>query len=108
MSGPERIWAWSLDTTDRDNRPTTETGWEDTDHDAKWYADWDKPLTEYVRRDPAVLAELPEVRALVAAETERCAKIAEDRHLSWNDESGVECDVTACADIAAAIREGRG
>jgi hypothetical protein len=64
MSGVDHIWAWSLDTTDRDSRPTTETGWEHTDHDAKWFSDRGKPLTEYVRRDPAVLAALPEVQAL--------------------------------------------
>lgn len=45
---------------------------------------------------PAVLAELPEVRALVEAETERCAKIAR----------GMNNGETAKA-IAAAIREGR-
>jgi hypothetical protein len=31
----------------------------------------------YVRRDPATLAALPEVAALVEAERERCAKVAE-------------------------------
>jgi hypothetical protein len=64
----------------------------------------------YVRRDPATLAALPEVAAMVAEavaqERERCANVAQDRYLSWGDDSGVECDVTACLDIAAAIRKG--
>ena len=92
MSGPDRIWACQgacLETLDE---------WKDGDG------------AEYVRRDPAVLAALPEVQALVAEavaqERERCAKVAQDRYLSWGDESGVECDATACADIAAAIRAG--
>jgi hypothetical protein len=46
---------------------------------------------------------------VVAAERERCAKVAESRWRSWgrNDPHGaVECDVTACENIAAAIRKG--
>jgi hypothetical protein len=65
-------------------------------------------MPRYVRRDPAVLAELPEVQALLREEREKAvreaAKVAEDRHQQWSDDSGVECDVTACKDIAVAIR----
>lgn len=31
------------------------------------------------------------------------AEIAQNRHEAWTDDSGVSCDVTACADIAVAI-----
>lgn len=51
MTAPERIFAWSKETTDRDNRPVTETGWEDDDYDAKWYADRGTPLSSYTRTD---------------------------------------------------------
>jgi hypothetical protein len=49
------------------------------------------------------------LKAKLAAERERCAKVAESRWRSWgqNDPHGpVECDVTACENIAAAIRKG--
>lgn len=69
MSGPEPIWAW----------------WEyDIDHRAVkyWseYHDEDQKgkfdYAEYVRRDPAVLAALPEVQALIAGAYEAAAKLA--------------------------------
>jgi hypothetical protein len=97
MSGVDRIWAWEIDherTPPNGYYATAEVG----------------DATEYVRCDSAVLAALPEVQALVAEavaqERERCAQVAQDRYLSWGDDSGVECDVTACLDIAAAIRKG--
>lgn len=49
--------------------------------------------------------------AMVAAERERCARVAETSHERWHDEltaHEVECDYTACQDIAAAIRRGDG
>ena len=63
---------------------------------------------------PAILALItPDAQTaldrVVAAERERCAKVAESRWRSWgqNDPHGaVECDVTACENIAAAIRKG--
>ena len=100
MSGPDRIWATAYYNQNR------------SEHVREWATRpyEEKQNAEYVRRDPAVLAALPEVKAMlaeaVAQERERCAKAAQDRYLSWGDESGVECDATACADIAAAIRAG--
>ena len=49
MSGPERIWV---------------SGW-DRDPTGHWWHDTElRGHPEYVRRDPAVLAELPEVQEL--------------------------------------------
>lgn len=99
MTTPERIWAArGLYTERKDNR-------------------WPEPV-EYVRRDPAVLAALPEVQALVAAEAERCAKIADARAEKLEAQLAQEWPKSAHAnrlkariseavDIAAAIREGR-
>lgn len=70
--------------------------------------------TCYVRRDPAVLAELPEVQALIRAETERCAGIADKYHaqaMEWaksQDWLKGHTGETDSSRIAAAIREGRG
>lgn len=53
MTAPDRIWAY----------PSYVTGWNSANAH-------DRPIinaTEYVRRDPAVLAALPEVQALVDA-----------------------------------------
>lgn len=60
----------------------------------------------------AMRAALAAVAPLIAAaERERCARLAEDRHLGWvfphpdDARPGEVCDdATACADIAAAIR----
>lgn len=65
----------------------------------------------------AGFTEAPTMRAAweaaTAAERERCARLAEDRHKVWNAGDGyhdgegfpaVNCDATACANIAAAIR----
>jgi hypothetical protein len=60
----------------------------------------------YVRRDPAVLAALPEVQSMVAnavaAERERCAKIAEPPQMHRKGRVGLWRQRRA--DIAAAIR----
>lgn len=57
---------------------------------------------EYVRRDPAVLAELPEVRALVRQAVDKAVRIV-------MDEVGYEEDDLCpnCRAALAAIREGR-
>ena len=71
---PERVWAWSFNTWDQwggyarqDNRHPLD------DRERATGA-------EYIRRDPAVLAALPEVQtqidAAVKAERERCAQVA--------------------------------
>lgn len=67
----------------------------------------------YVRRDPAVLAELPEVKAMIAAAVERAAKIAErygpDRPMDETTskeriKGRWEGEQAASANIAARIR----
>lgn len=60
MTGPDRIWA----TEDKENFG------EDRFHSTFPM----KGLTEYVRRDPAVLAALPEVQAMIAAAYEVAAR----------------------------------
>lgn len=74
-----------------------------------WYSrpsdDGDKTAA-YVRRDPAVLAALPEVQAMIRAETERCAKIADPPLMHRKGKPGLWRARRAA--IAAAIREGRG
>lgn len=86
MTGPDQIalipsegWSW--------------TKWPITDQE---------DAIEYIRRDPAVLAELPEVKALREALEEA------DRQLAYLDEkmpTGTTPSVRSR--IAAAIREGR-
>lgn len=113
MSGPDKVWLdWPQANRGEpvfDNPP--ENGFQ-------------AGQTCYVRRDPAVLAALPEVKALVAAERERCAKIAMDRWAAHREsadrtfeldyegarESAVSRETRAdeARAIAAAIREGRG
>ncbi len=56
---------------------------------------------------PAVLAELPEVRALVAAETERCAKAASDAVEAVCLRDPMPSVGRVLERIAAAIREAR-
>ena len=53
MTGPDRIWAW----TSGQSAGLFDTSFHDNIASA----------TEYIRRDPAVLAALPEVQALIAA-----------------------------------------
>jgi hypothetical protein len=71
MSGPDRIWATAYYNQNR------------SEHVREWATRpyEEKQDAEYVRRDPAVLAALPEVQALVAEavaqERERCALIAD-------------------------------
>lgn len=49
------------------------------------------------RRDDAALSRAR------AEERERAARIARNRYKFWDQDSGVECDATACADISTAI-----
>lgn len=74
------------------------------------------PMPPFPTSDDARKLLIREIIAAVApliakAERERCAKVAEDRHLGWifphpdDAKPGEVCDdATACADIAAAIR----
>lgn len=89
MSGPDRIWAFYSDV-----------------FGAMWTPYIDDGATEYIRRDPAVLAALPEVQAIVdsavKAEREACAKIADETYAHAVCEFP---DQTQCAiGIAVAIR----
>lgn len=129
MSGPDRIWAWEV------NYPICK------DHGSKRWFPWKpKPMTlemregfflrkkveipqvftEYIRRDPAVIAALPEVQAIVAAaveaEREACARMvdcgcdAAKKSAVLRSANGMEryraCGEYACrADDAAAIRK---
>ncbi|GHC12755.1 hypothetical protein GCM10007291_07580 [Gemmobacter nanjingensis] len=95
MTGPDRIWAWPTLTT-------ALTSIHADDEDLDTYG-----LVEYIRHDPAVLAALPEVQALirqaVEAEREACAQVAHD----WQNETGTNIAASAriCPQIAAAIRK---
>ena len=60
MSGPDRIWARQMATGFRGAIGTWNVG----EHD-------DIDRDEYIRRDPAVLATLPEVKALIEASYEK-------------------------------------
>ena len=97
MSGPDGIWAWEID-----NNTVPPNG---------YYAIAEvDDAHEYARRDPAVIAALPEVQALVAEavaqERERCAKVAEG-YWSGIPESEVgEAVCDAVFAVAAAIRAG--
>ena len=63
MSGPDRIWAWP---------------WEVNPRVGQWSAEREivGEGHEYIRRDPAVLAALPEVQALIAGAFDAAAKLA--------------------------------
>lgn len=94
MTGPDRIWA---------NPYYGMIG----GSSGIWVVDNGGRGTEYIRRDPAVLAALPEVQALirqaVEAEREACAQVAHD----WQNETGTDIAASAriCPQIAAAIRK---
>ena len=76
------------------SRAKQERGYDDTvSFDVVWKETCDKA-------DTSALDEA------LAAEREKCAQIAETRWKQWTDDSGVECDATACEEIAAAIRRG--
>lgn len=81
MTGPDRIWAWPTLTT-------ALTSIHADDEDLDTYG-----LIEYIRSDPAVLAALPEVQALIrqAVEAERKRIIAGLRD---------EADVIPCSEDA--------
>ena len=66
MTGPDRIWAWPTLTT-------ALTSIHADDEDLDTYG-----LVEYIRRDPAVLAALPEVHAMIAGAYEAAAHNIED------------------------------
>ena len=80
MTGPDRIWAWP---------------WEVNPQIGQWTAERQiiGEGTEYIRRDPAVLAALPEVQALIAEAVakERARIIAALRE---------EADVLPCCEDA--------
>jgi hypothetical protein len=91
MSGPDQItaWVWKLPYPSKYNGKT------------EWTADIfpaDQDCTTYVRRDPAVLAALPEVKALIEAERERCISRVRD---NW-----VAGAKTTLGEVLAAIRKG--
>ena len=67
MTAPERIWAAEIGTATKGGQAFRIGRWI-TDESAS-HPD------EYVRRDPTVIASLPEVQALVKAEREQCARI---------------------------------
>lgn len=74
MSGPDRIWAFDYDLQDNDG---TWRNWQ------CWSEAHPKPLnaTEYIRRDPAVLAALPEVQAIVDAEVKAEREVIMPEHV---------------------------
>jgi hypothetical protein len=97
MTAPDFIWAWKEDQGDVWTGEWAPVGDKNAPYEAQ----------EFVRRDPAVLAELPEVKTLVAVAVEGAAIVARDRYMVWGregDDCEVNCDFTACQDIAAAIR----
>lgn len=60
-----------------------------------------EPL-QYIRRSPAVLAELPEVRALIRQAVDKAVRIVMDE-VGYEEEDLCE----SCRNSLAAIREGR-
>lgn len=107
MTTPERIWAWRFVPHHQDE--LVKGGWDDNP---------DRKLIEYVRRDPAVLAALPEVQAMMRqAYLHGFSASAEGYNREWPfDDKGIDPETdgdwtkdreTALDRIAAAIREGR-
>lgn len=68
MSGPDRIWATAYYSQSRSEhvREWSERGYDD------------RQAYQYIRHDPAVLAALPEVQALIAGAYEAAAKAVAD------------------------------
>lgn len=73
-------------------------------------------VREVVKRELAAAYQAGYARG-AAEEREACAKIAENRHKVWNDGDGIRdgeglpavtCDITACENIALAIRSRTG
>lgn len=95
---PERIWV----VPDMDDVPRRHWDcgvWRDDKQDA--IEVHGGPVVEYVR------ADLSTFHAGFRAGLEAAAKVAEERHDEWSRlgfECEVEDDISACADIAAAIR----
>ena len=73
MNWPDRIWAFDYDLPENDG---TWRNWK------CWSEALDEPLNdaaaEYVRRNPAVLAALPEVQELIAGAIEAVARVVVD------------------------------
>lgn len=93
MSGPDRIWI------DR--------------HGGNWSpVDGGTQDTEYIRRDPAVLAALPEVQALIAAAYEAAAVVASGEERIWEAMCAIRnltlSDATAALAQVEAAAEARG
>lgn len=88
MTGPDRIFAiaWETDAGHGE--------WDVLDNDG----------TEYVRRDPAVLAALPEVQALIAAAYEVAAERM-DAGFSYNAGNAIRALTPADATAALAARD---
>lgn len=86
MTGPDRIWI------DR--------------HGGNWSpVDGGTQDVEYIRRDPAVLAALPEVQAMVAAAYEVAAYAVTEAGRAWLGASGARAAIRALtpADATAAL-----
>ena len=111
MSGPDRIWVNTDDGEDGCYPVETERFGQ-----GKFYRA--SEATEYIRRDPAVIAALPEVQALIAGVLELAARMIEDnvRHAKdlgreiWpipDIRALIPADAIAARDamIAAAIRK---
>jgi len=96
MTGPDRIWAFDYDLQDDDGTWRNWQCWSDSNP---------KPLhaTEYVRRDTAVLAALPEVQALIASAYEAAAEYVE--HLSTGHADELRALTPADAKAAQARRD---
>ena len=93
MSGSDRIWAASGVGVYGGN---------------VWYEHDDLGGHEYIRRDPAVLAALPEVQAIVdaavKAEREACAWLATS-FLVGDPRNGIPLRYPSGVEVAAAIRK---
>jgi hypothetical protein len=97
MSGPERIWINLNAPWDGMINPVHGTG----------------GLPEYIRRDPAVLAALPEVAALVAEAVARAGEAVDNLRLTTEKTKhgqgynmAIDDAYDAITELAAAIRAG--
>ena len=70
MTGPDRIWAWPWEVNPRMGQ------WSDAQEIVG-------DGNEYIRRDPAVLAALPEVQAMIAAAYEAAARACDAKHAEY-------------------------
>lgn len=109
MSGPDRIWIIKDRSKNIGGHKTPLVSTRDI-----WTND--PNATEYIRRDPGVLAALPEVQALIAAEREACLNVVIEeaeyqldvsktqfaRGMSWGATDWARRSLNA---VAAAIRK---